>query len=68
MWRVVGRVQVCMAQLFYLNLAVQRPITSPWQTSSALNSLPSSVRSVQQLGLVFVGMDDRGKLCLQISK
>lgn len=28
----------------YLNLARQRPITSPWQTSSALNSEPSSVR------------------------
>jgi hypothetical protein len=28
----------------YLNLAVQRPMTSPWQTSSALNSDPSSVR------------------------
>jgi hypothetical protein len=28
----------------YLNLAVQRPMTSPWHTSSALNSEPSSVR------------------------
>lgn len=28
----------------YLNLAEQRPMTSPWQTSSALNSEPSSVR------------------------
>ena len=28
----------------YLNLAVQRPMTSPWQTSSALNSEPSRVR------------------------
>lgn len=28
----------------YLNLAVQRPMTSPWQTNSALNSEPSSVR------------------------
>lgn len=30
--------------LLYLNLAVQRPMTSPWQTSSALNSEPSRVR------------------------
>lgn len=28
----------------YRNLALHRPITSPWQTSSALNSEPSSVR------------------------
>lgn len=28
----------------YLNLDVQRPITSPWHTSSALNSDPSSVK------------------------
>lgn len=28
----------------YLNLARQRPMTSPWHTSSALNSEPSSVR------------------------
>lgn len=31
-------------ETFYLNLALQRPMTSPWQTSSALNSEPSSVR------------------------
>lgn len=30
--------------LVYLNRDRQRPITSPWQTSSALNSDPSSVR------------------------
>ena len=28
----------------HLKRAVQRPMTSPWQTSSALNSLPSRVR------------------------
>jgi len=28
----------------HLNLDVQRPITSPWHTNSALNSDPSSVR------------------------
>lgn len=28
----------------HLNLDVQRPMTSPWQTSSALNSDPSRVR------------------------
>lgn len=28
----------------YLNLALHRPMTSPWQTSSALNSDPSRVR------------------------
>lgn len=32
----------------YLNLALQRPITSPWQTSSALNSEPSSVRYISK--------------------
>jgi hypothetical protein len=30
--------------LLYLNLAEQRPMTSPWHTSSALNSDPSRVR------------------------
>lgn len=30
--------------IIYLNLDVQRPITSPWHTNSALNSDPSSVR------------------------
>ena len=34
----------CFASFHYLNLEVQRPITSPWQTNSALNSDPSSVR------------------------
>lgn len=29
---------------FYLNRALHRPITSPWHTSSALNSEPSRVR------------------------
>lgn len=31
-------------KFLYLNLAEQRPMTSPWHTSSALNSDPSSVR------------------------
>ena len=30
--------------IIYLNLAEHLPITSPWHTSSALNSDPSSVR------------------------
>lgn len=33
-----------LVHVLYLNLDVQRPITSPWHTSSALNSDPSSVR------------------------
>jgi hypothetical protein len=33
-----------LVHVLYLNLDVQRPMTSPWHTSSALNSDPSSVR------------------------
>lgn len=33
-----------LAFVLYLKRARQRPITSPWQTSSALNSEPSRVR------------------------
>lgn len=32
----------------YLNLAVHLPITSPWHTSSALNSDPSSARRMSK--------------------
>ena len=54
------------ASRFYLKRAVQRPMTSPWHTNSALNSLPSRVRSaklvtfLEQLSLLVVN--------LQISK
>lgn len=34
----------CVLLCLHLKRARQRPITSPWQTSSALNSEPSSVR------------------------
>ncbi len=41
---VVPRATVIINPPLYLNRALQRPMTSPWQTSSALNSDPSSVR------------------------
>lgn len=37
-----------LAACLYLNRAVHRPMTSPWQTSSALNSLPSRARRISK--------------------